>query len=55
MLTYDAESYSVMLGNVGKSNISAAARCVSQCTGCTCSCRCSCSGGFVSDLDWEEV
>jgi Cys-rich radical ribosomally synthesized peptide len=55
MLTYGADAYSVMLGYVEENQHSSAARCVSQCTGCTCSCRCSCSGGFVSDFEWEEL
>jgi Cys-rich radical ribosomally synthesized peptide len=55
MLTYNADAYSAMLGYVEESQHFSAARCVSQCTGCTCSCRCSCSGGFVSDFEWEEL
>ena len=55
MLVYDADAYTVMMGNISEDMVNASAKCVSQCTGCTCSCRCSCSGGIISDLEWEEA
>ena len=55
MIQVDYDAYKAMFGNVDMHVCEAAARCVSQCAGCTCSCRCSCSGGIISDFEWEEI
>lgn len=55
MIQYEKNAYEAMLGNITESIMVAAARCVSQCTGCMCNCRCSCSGGVIADVEWEEM
>lgn len=55
MIQYNKNSYEAMLGKITEVTINAAARCMSQCTGCMCNCRCSCSGGIIAEVEWEEM
>lgn len=57
MESYDARAYAEMMGAI--SDLTCAAKCVAQCTGCMCSCRCTCScscgKGKSHDIEWEEM
>ena len=55
MVSYNANAYDSMLGNIEPDTLVVAAKCVAQCTGCMCNCKCSCSGGVISDFEWEEL
>ncbi len=49
------EHFAALYGGLKETELQlAAAVCIGQCQGCMCSCRCSCSGGFLSDLEWDE-
>ena len=54
MYSVKNDSYSFMFGNISE-NMRISEQCMSQCTGCMCNCRCTCSGGFSSDVEWEEI
>lgn len=55
MLSYNLNSYEQLFGKITNETILNIASCMSQCTGCMCNCRCSCSGGFESNIDWENI